>query len=268
MRRRRSIDTSAVVFVLLLFAGIDAGVAQPGATTAQPVSASGASLIEPDAQAALNRMGAYLRTLNSFYVTAETTIDEVTDEGEKLQFGGSVSLQALRPDKLRAALDSDRRERQLVYDGKTLTLYGPRVGYYATVPAPRTIRELLDLVEGKYGIRFPLADLFRWGADDAAPGTVTEAAVIGPAKIGDMMCDHVAAREKDIDWQVWIEQGAAPLPRKLVITTKSEPEQPQYVAVLHWKTNPQFDAATFTFVPPKGARKIPLRGDDAASGWK
>lgn len=256
----------SIVFALAVVADGSVGVAQePSAAAAAPHPAAAARLIEPEAVAALTRMGAYLRALESFSVTADTTVDEVTDEGEKLQFGGSVSLQARRPDRLRAELDSDRRQRQLIYDGQTLTVYGPRAGYYATVPAPKTIREMLDLAERRYGIDVPLADLFRWGAADALSGSISEAAIVGPARIGNVACDHVAVRQADIDWQVWIEQGKTPLPRKLVVTTRSEPEQPQYVAVLHWQPDPKFDAATFSFVPPKGSRRILLRGDAAAN---
>jgi len=264
MKKRSGVARAAILAVTIA-AGPAAGWAGQPAAPEPKATAPAPTPLEPGAMAALDGMGAYLRTLNSFSVTAETTIDEVTDEGEKLQFGGSVLLQARRPDKLRVEADSDRKQRQLIYDGKTLSVYGPRAGYYATVPAPKTIRELLDLAERKYDLHFPLSDLFRWGTQDASVAAIREAAIIGPARIDNVMCDHVAVREKDIDWQVWIEQGRTRLPRKLVITTKGEPEQPQYAVVMHWNVNPKFDAATFEFVPPKGANRIPLHSNDAAS---
>jgi hypothetical protein len=33
-------------------------------------------------------------------------------------------------------------------------------------------------------------------------------------------CDHLAFRNADTDWQIWIESGAKPIPRKYVITSK------------------------------------------------
>jgi hypothetical protein len=53
-----------------------------------------------------------------------------------------------------------------------------------------------------------------------------------------------------------------------VITTTSEPSQPQYVAVLKWDLAPKLDDKTFTFVPPKGAQKIELATTVAAAGKK
>jgi hypothetical protein len=224
---------------------------------AQDAAASNSS-VEPEATAALNRMGAYLRTLGAFSLRSVTTIDEVTNDGMKLQFAGTVSMQVQRPNGLRIELDSDRRHRRLIYDGKTVTLYGERTGYYATVPAPATLKELTVSLDSKYGIRLPLADLYYWGSDEGPTAAIKEAAVIGPSKCGSAVCDHVAVRQDHVDWQVWIERGKTPLPRKLVITTLEEPSQPQYVAVMTWDVAPKFDATTFRFKAPMGAHKIPL----------
>ena len=99
-----------------------------GAACGQGASGSTAA-IEPEATATLDRMAAYLRTLGAFSLRSVTTIDEVTDDGMKLQFAGTVSMQMQRPNGLRVEVDSDRRRRRLVYDGKTVTLYGERIGY-------------------------------------------------------------------------------------------------------------------------------------------
>jgi hypothetical protein len=69
--------------------------------------------------------------------------------------------------------------------------------------------------------------------------------------------------------QLWIAQGAQPLPRRVVITYKNAPGQPQFRADFYdWSVAPQADAAAFTFVPPAGAEQImylaPRRQADAA----
>ena len=104
--------------------------------------------VAPEALAALEKMGGFLRTLQTFTLRADTTIDEVLDDtGQKIQFGGTVEYHVRLPDHLRADIASDRKQRQFFYDGKTLTLYGQRVQYYASVPAPPTIRETLAMAE-------------------------------------------------------------------------------------------------------------------------
>ncbi|HUL64278.1 MAG TPA: DUF2092 domain-containing protein [Burkholderiaceae bacterium] len=225
---------------------------------AQQNAQADAPAIEPDAMAALQRMKAALRALNTFSLRAATTIDEVTDDGMKLQFGGTITMMVKRPNGLRAEVDSDRKRRQFIYDGKTFTVYGPRAGgYYASVAAPPTLKAMADAIDSKYGIRLPLTDLFYWAAgDEAVP--IKEAALIGPSRIGKVMCDHIAVRQEGLDWQVWIAQGKQALPQKIVITTLSEPSQPQYVSEIQWNTSPKFDANTFKFVAPKGAQPIKI----------
>jgi hypothetical protein len=204
-------------------------------------------------------MGGFLRTLQAFIIRADTTIDEVLDTGQKLQFGGIVDLRIRRPNRLRVEVFSDRKQRQFFYDGQTFTLYGPRVKYYASFPAPPTIGELLAAAEQQYGVELPLADLFFWGTDKAHPEDITAAITVGPSRIGGVECDHYAFRQAEVDWQIWIEKGNTPLPRKLVITTTQEEGQPQYSAVLEWNLTPQLPDDLFTFVPPADASRIVIR---------
>ena len=64
---------------------------------------------------------------------------------------------------------SDIKSRRFIYDGKTFTVYSPKLGFYASAPAPGTNREVLDTIYNKFGIALPLEDLFRWGAMAPTP---------------------------------------------------------------------------------------------------
>jgi hypothetical protein len=255
-----------VAFVLVclwLTVGAGNGFAQQQAPKAAP-----ATEIDPKAIDALKAMGAELRKLKAFELRSETTIDEVLDNGQKVQFGGTVDFRVRRPNGLRAEIVSDRRHRVFYFNGKTLTQYGPTNGYYASIAAPPTISELLQVLDEKYGVELPLADLFLWGTDKDGLNDITSAIYIGSSRIGGVDCDHYVFRQADVDWQIWIERGKIPLPRKLVITTTSEPAQPQYVAVLKWDLASKLDDKTFTFVPPKGAQRIELATTTALAAEK
>src|SRR5258707_1098243 len=78
---------------------------------------------DPDAMAALAKMGASLRGLQSFAVHADVTQEEVLTTGQKLQFGSTVDVKARRPNAIRMDVASDRKTRTLYYDGKTATLF-------------------------------------------------------------------------------------------------------------------------------------------------
>jgi len=236
-----------------------AAAAAPAASAPAPAPAVA---VAPEAIAALEDMGKYLRGLKAFAVTSTTLTDEVVGEGIKLQFGGTASLKVRRPDRLQAETVTDRKQRKIYYDGKKITLYGARVKYYATVPAPPTVAETIDILAKKYGVAMPLVDLFYWGTDAAPTEGIKFAAYIGPATVDGAMTDHFVFRQEGIDWQIWIQQGAKPVPRKLVITTTSEPTHPDYIATMRWDLAPKLEDKDFAFKPPSGALRIPLQTAD------
>jgi hypothetical protein len=200
-------------------------------------------------------MGAYLRTLKAFHVKSATSRDDVLDDGQKIEFDGTVDLLVQRPDRLRVEIDSDRQNRIFFYDGKTFTMWGPRVNYYATTQAPATLGELNETLASKYGIEVPLADLFYWGQRQVA-GEILAADDIGPSQVEGTSCEHFAYHGREVDFQLWIQQGEYPLPRKLVITTLTDNSRPQYRSILNWNLAPSYNEAAFKFEPPANATKI------------
>ncbi|WP_295443827.1 DUF2092 domain-containing protein [uncultured Thiodictyon sp.] len=237
MRMKPNCLTALIVAGLALAGTVAAEEsATPPAAAAPPTAAAQAPSVDPAAIQALVRMGGYLRGLTSFSVEATDSTEDVLDSGQKIQLLKTVALQVRKPDHLRADVVTDQKAREIFYDGKNFTLLTPDTRYYVTVAAPPTIGGVLQEVEAKYGIEFPLVDLFLWGGDADATADVQEAMVVGTSKIGGQVADHYAFRQADIDWEIWIAQGAAPLPLRYVITTKDEEGLPQYAANLSWDT--------------------------------
>jgi hypothetical protein len=228
--------------------------AAPGARAADPPPER--PVIEPGAVAALQRMGAFLRAQQVMEVQSETTTDDVLASGQKVEYGGTVGLKLWRPNRLRVDVVSDRKNERIFYDGNTFTVFQPAVGYYASFAAPPTVRELVDVLEQRYGVDLPLADLFRLGTDEAQVAAIRGAALVGMSTVKGAPCSHYAFHQADIDWEIWIQDGVQPLPRKLVITTTTERAQPQHTSVLTWNLAPSFDEQVFSFAPPPNAHRI------------
>jgi hypothetical protein len=227
---------------------------------AQQAAKVDATAIDAEAMAALKKMGGYLRTLKAFQVEAVTSTEDVLEDGEKVQYGGVTTAVARIPDRLRVTVDSDRKSRLYVYDGKEFTMFARRVNYYATVPAPPTIAQLADMLDEKYGLEMPLEDLFRWGGPHSKDDAIKSAMFVGPSEIGGVTCGHYAFRQEGLDWQVWIQLGDYPLPRKLVLTTLTDEARPQYVATYTWNLAPSYNDEAFKFTPPSGAGRVVLAG--------
>jgi hypothetical protein len=216
------------------------------------------SRVDPDAVAALRKMGVSLGSLRSFELQADVTQEQVLTTGQKLQFAGTVDVKARRPNAMRMEVNSDRKERTLFYDGKMATLFSPRIGYYATFEAPPTVAALLKVAADKYAIDTPLADLFVWGTDARPEAKLQSAFLVGAETINGRVCSHYAMRQPEADWQVWIADGSQALPCKLVITTTDDAAMPQYTAVYRWTPQQSFADSIFKFTPPSGARKIAI----------
>ena len=205
--------------------------AQP---TAQPAAATQPEppAIDPATMTALNRMAAYLKTLKAFQVKADITKEEVLVDGQKVLFAGVADMVVERPGRLRLDVNSDRQNRVFLFDGKTFTVYAPKMKYYAQVPAPNTIGQLIEQIEQKYELELPLVDFFRWGEDEAMLGDITAARDMGPSVVDGVTTRHYMIRQEGLDWQIWIQTGDFPLPKKVVLTTMTDEARPQYTAVL------------------------------------
>src|SRR6476646_175072 len=103
---------------------------KPAATTTAPAPAAGAVL--PEIRAQLNRVATALRDMQSYDVKADVTNEDVLESGQKIQTSSLLTVSSRKPDRLYMEVASERRTRQVFYDGKTVTLYGPVHRYYAS----------------------------------------------------------------------------------------------------------------------------------------
>jgi hypothetical protein len=213
--------------------------------------------VDPEALQLLRRTTDYVAGMKQFRLVTDTTIEAVLGTGQKLQFGHRVAVTVKRPDKMRAERIGELITQTFSYDGTSLSLNLPQQQYYATAAVPPTIDGMLDAARDKLNVIAPGADLVYTNAYERLVEGLTSAFVVGKAVVGGAPCDHIAFRNAEVDWQIWIQEGDKPLPRKFIVTSKRMPESPQFVSVLSdWETPPDVADATFSFVPPKESRRI------------
>jgi hypothetical protein len=214
--------------------------------------------IEPKAGEVLKQMCDYLKNLQQFSVQAEITEDVLLTSGQRIQYARSVDASVRRPNRLRAESVGDADDRQLVYNGQTITLLDRSKNFYTTIAAPPEIDAALEHATQAFNLRAPLADLIYTQAYENLTAGVVSGFYVGLSKVQGVPCHHLAFRQKDIDWQIWVEDGPTPLPRKFLITDKTA-QGLQFTAVFtKWNTSPQFEESLFTFVAPEKAEKIDI----------
>jgi hypothetical protein len=216
--------------------------------------------IDPRADELIKRMGDYLAQSKFFSVNAEIWQDIQLASGQQIQAGRTLNLQVRRPNRLRAEVQSPHRNRELIYDGSHMTLLNRAQKFYGTISAPGSIDDAMDVASDKFGIAMPLEDFVTSDPHKDLLEKVTSGTDIGPVTVMGTPCEHLAFSQNNIDWQVWIEKGAKPVPRKFVITYKDEPDSPQFTAIFsNWDFTTQLPDFVFQFEPPPGAAKIDVK---------
>lgn len=238
--------------------------AEPAAPATSEAPAAGATAIDPEARRILDAMSAYMATVKTFSLHADTTRDEMLPFGYKLQNNEGIDLRVRRPDRLRADIVGDLQNASYYYNGKTLTMFGKEAGYWTEIEAPATIAELIESAE-ESGIAMPLLDVLASGARNQLLDGVRTAVYVGESSVGGVACDHLAFRQATIDWQLWVGKGDKPLPRKFVITTRYTLGDPQFSAVLTWNPAARLVDKDFEFKAPANTTKIPFRPANAAA---
>ncbi len=202
-------------------------------------------------------MSDYVASLKTIELTFDSDIEIITPELEKIQFTNSGETLLSRPDKLRAHRVGGYADVMLFFDGKTASIFGKSVNGYAQVDAPGTVDQLFEALRAGYGVALPFADLLLSNSYDVLVAGVQEAKYMGRGVIDGRECEHLAFRNFDTDWQLWVETGKEPFPRKMVITSKTVNSAPQYtLTVKSWKTGVKPARDAFSFTPPAGAKKL------------
>lgn len=223
----------------------------PGTTpSARPV-------VAPEAERILRNMGAYLKEAKQLGFRAAITHDDLLPTGQKIQLGADYEAVVRRPDRVYTDYRGDGGGRRFWYDGKTITLYDPSVNVYGTEPAKATIDATLAHLIAALGFTPPLSDLMTSDPSATLLEHVLYGFYVGATHVDGTRAHHLAFVERDIDWQIWVEDGTQWVPRKLVITYKSIPGAPQFTAVFSdWDLATRPPDALFTPQVPADADRI------------
>jgi hypothetical protein len=213
--------------------------------------------VEARAEQELKRMSDFLAKLPHFALEAEETFDEIPDGQLRRQLTNVSRVAVERPNHLAADATGDTLARASWYDGRTVTVLDKEHNVYATIEAPGTIDATFDTLTDEYGVVLPLADLLYSDPYAVLMEGVTYGRYLGIHQAAGVACHHLAFSQDAIEWQIWIDAGDEPLPRRLVITYVQEPGEPQYSAVIRrWTLDAKVPEGLFTFEAPEGAQKI------------
>ena len=243
---------------------VDGAYSKPAATQLNPTKQ-----MDPAADELLKRATDYLQAAKTLTVKAVIEYEVFLRSGHKVQLERQADVLLERPDKLRAEITGDVPNRQLFYDGKTVTIYNVDHNAYAVIEAPNTIDAMMDFLYETFDVPLPLADVLVNDPAGNYDEHTTFSKYLGLHDVDGEPCHHVLLSNDEIDYQLWILDGPEPLLRKIVINYVNEPGVPQYTARLgDWERDTQTTRSMFEFVPPDGADEIDIIPLATAKGEK
>ena len=211
-----------------------------------PAETEEKAVIDSRTDKLLRAMGDYLKSSEQFSFHAEISFDDLISRGQKIQYAFTSDIAVHRPDRVYAERRTDLGRKRFWYDGKNMTLMDVTLGVYATEPVPADIDAAMDYLMKKYGFSPPLVDFVYQDPYRTLIENVESGFYVGLHRISGIRCHHLAFVQKDIDWQIWVEDGKQIVPRKFVITYKTMPESPQFSAVLsEWDLDAHLPDALF-----------------------
>lgn len=213
--------------------------------------------VDDTADRLLRSMGDYLASAPALSFRAEISEDSVLPTGQQIQYGGSAHVAVQRPGSLHAHFEGQRRHTRVFIDGGRCTIFDMESNLYAAGDTPTTLDAAIDFIVSEHGFTVPLADLVYADPYATLIENVDYGIYVGSVDVDGVECAHLAFAQETIDWQIWIEIGPRPVPRKLLITYRSEPGAPQYTArISEWQFAPRLASEYFQFQPPPDSRQV------------
>jgi hypothetical protein len=193
---------------------------------------------QEDAKTLLKTMSDYIAGQNNISIAYDSDIEVTTADLQKLQLTSSGQLEISRPDRVYASRIGGYADVEFVLDRRTFSSYGKYLNSFAQSQFGVSIEQLVDRLRGAYFVEAPASDFLLSNIYDKLIEDVIDAKHVGLGVIDGIECEHLAFRNPDVDWQVWIEVGARPIPRKYVMTSKVVSGGPQYtLRITDWKVD-------------------------------
>jgi hypothetical protein len=241
---------SFIFFILTVLPGVP--------QTEQGVEVKDAPRIDPESMSDLMESLEFLSKAGKFSFTAETEYDALQGNGQKIEFGSVHKITVVRPDKVYSdVVERDGTKKVFIFDGKDIYFSDLERNVYASVPRPGDINQAIDYFTEDLQMPLPLGQLISSDVSEWVKKEIYAGGFVDQATINGVLCDHLAFRTENIDFQVWIAAEGDPLQMRLVIDYKNAPGEPQFRAMFtDWDFKPEVSDSLFVFAPAKDMQKI------------
>ena len=232
------------------------GLAQSAATQTQEMTAD--SEIDDEAIAVLKNLGDHLAGLERFSYRYEAAYDAVQQSGVKVEFGSSRDITVERPNRMHSEITRrDGVSNRLIFTGETIFAVSDENQVYASVAQPGELDDAIDFAATELNLRAPAAAIVSSNFYTRAIENLTRAYYLGVSTIAGEDCDHLLLSNDFTDFQIWVTRTSQPVPRRVVITYREAPGEPQFRAHFsNWQFAVEVEDDFFQFNPPENYHRV------------
>lgn len=210
------------------------------------------AVIQPEADQALRSMSQTIGSAQTFTFTAKKQADAELAEAADFRQSATVEVHVRRPNMVRVHSTSPQGDRDLYYNGKSVTVIDHANLSYKVDRAPSTIDKFVAAYTHEWAAYPPLADLITSAPYDQIAQANGKISMLADEVVDGEPCVHVFCDGAVEDWDVWISKNDQ-LPRQFDVVYGGLQGSPMTEGTISgWTLNAAVDDAMFVPEIPDG----------------
>ena len=161
----------------------------------------------------LERMSTKLGSVQAFSVSTREVRDEIKLSGDARVVTLTRESIIRRPDRFYFKTSGDVQNEGW-YDGVGLTLAVHADKVFGQARMPETLDKVLDSMSERYGVPTPVGDFFYSSPVKALLADSTTGGWVGREAVDGQQADHLAFKDKGVNWEIWVPATGDPVPLK------------------------------------------------------
>ena len=215
--------------------------------------------IDPQAAEILQNMSYFLGSKSEYTFKADAMFDVLVSGERKIQYSAQETVFVQKPNKFTIEYVTDIGGYKVWYNSGQAQILSLPTNDFSLATLPGSIDQALVKLLQQYNFAPALSEFLFINTFREMTQNVTSGSYFGTSRVFGTKCNHLAFTQENIDWQVWVDAGRRPVPRKLVITYKNMPGSPQFIAILKdWVTDKPITGYAFQADIPNINKRVDM----------
>jgi len=161
----------------------------------------------------VERMSTRLGSAPTLSVTTREVRDQIKLNGEAQTVTLTRETVLRRPDRFYTKTSGDV-QNEAWYDGVGLTVAIHADKVFGQARMPETLDKTLDSMHERYGVSTPVGDFLYSSPVKALLADSTTGGWVGREAVDGQQADHLAFKDKGVNWEIWVAATGDPVPLK------------------------------------------------------